>query len=707
MKNILWLISLVLLSGCGGGGGGGSSSTPPPSANVSAAGIWTGTAYSNITKQNTTITGIVAENNRAHFLSVSQSAVSPNLAPSDASSSGRYPVSGTPHLKPQRQFLLRDYGPPTMAKAEKTVFADTVEDQKPFYAHNFGTGSDYQTQATCKGVTLLPSGNFLYIYVENTELTRAPSLFTPGLFNAISSEYVNKILPKEATYFGSPRARDFTILLLDIQDGGGSTYISGYFDALNLIPGATKSNNRDMIYMDSRQGTPGSQSFYGTFAHEFNHYIHYLNDQNEATWVEEGMAGLARFVCGYGPQASHVNAFGTTPNTSLTVWGGGLANYGATFLFMLYMEEHYGGASLTKAIMSNGGIGIEGINNALGSIGYAEKVDDIFKNWIMANYLNNSSLAGGIYGYQTNFAAYSALTYAPGNILVGRTATTYPWSGIGTVQPYAADYVKFTSLPGTYNIFTLAVYSLASSGSQSYSYSASLGSLILTLSGLNSTLGAEGVKQGMYNPPPAVVTNLAASNAISTTDGGTTAGTSAVAQYAGTISMSGATLLGEATAYAPYGYIFLNGSQVGPMAFSATVNQRVSMNGIYSGVGDNGTISLTYDARYERPSSLAAIQGAWRMSDAALGVVQYVISSTGTLTGTAGTGCLITGSVSLINPAYNAYQLNVTLSNCGVGNGTYSGLATLADTAVQNDSMISGVSNATGSIVGRFTRQAY
>jgi len=43
--------------------------------------------------------------------------------------------------------------------------------------------------------------------------------------------------------------------------------------------------------------------------------------------------------------------------------------------------------------------------------------------------------------------------------------------------------------------------------------------LILGLSGLNSTLAAEGVKQGTSNPTPAVVTSLSTSNNISTSDG--------------------------------------------------------------------------------------------------------------------------------------------------------------------------------------------
>jgi hypothetical protein len=45
---------------------------------------------------------------------------------------------------------------------------------------------------------------------------------------------------------------------------------------------------------------------------------------------------------------------------------------------MLYLAEHYGGATSTKNIVANTGRGIDGINNALWQSGYAVTVNDIF-----------------------------------------------------------------------------------------------------------------------------------------------------------------------------------------------------------------------------------------------------------------------------------------------------------------------------------------
>ena len=441
----------------------------------------------------------------------------------------RSPISGTPLLRPQRLQLLRDYGPAARIKAERvperTILADTVGQQAnpPFYAYNFATNSYYPVNgATCRSVTALSSGYSLFIYVEDAEYSRDPSRFTTAILSSIASEYINNIVPKETTYFGNPPTGNFTILLLDIQDSGVNTFVSGYFDPRNET-NLPNSNGRHMIYMDSRQGTPGSTSFFGTFAHEFNHFIQYSYDPNEETWVEEGMAGLARVVCGYGPQVSHVNYFGLTPTTSLIVWNDTLENYGASLLFMLYVEEHYGGANITNAIVRNTGTGINGVNSALLGNGYSVTVNDIFKNWAVANYLNNSSLSGGIYGYQNDFSDPN-ITNAPGNIQVGTTVSTYPASGTGTANQYAADYVKFTSLGGTYDTFVLIVYNLDQSGTSSYTYTGRLGSLILNLTGMSSTQGMEGVRQGSSNPTPGVVTSLSASNTISTSSGPSSGG---------------------------------------------------------------------------------------------------------------------------------------------------------------------------------------
>lgn len=435
--------------------------------------------------------------------------------------SGRAPISGTPLLRKQKLQLLRDYGPADRLRAERTIRADTEGTTSTFYAYNFGADSYYQINATCKLVYRLSSGYYLNIWVENSELNSSRGSDITAALPGIRDQFKDVILPTETTYFGTPPTGDFTIVLMDILDSGGGSYVAGYFDYRNELNMSNSNYPRHMIYMDSKEGTPGSTSFYGTLAHEFQHFIHYNYDSLEESWVEEGLSGLARYVCGYSHQSSHVTAFSQAPSTSLTNWQGELANYGATYLFILYLSEKYGGASTTKAIVANGGTGIDGINSALFQRGYTVSVNDIFKNWVMANYLNNTSISGGIYGYQ---ASFSGITDAPGNIQVSTTVSSYPNSGSGSVNQYAADFVKFTNLGGTYDSFVLIPYSLSESSAQSYSYTAKSGSLQLNITGITSTLKMEGVKEGSSDPTPEVLTSLSSSNNISNTSGGSSGG---------------------------------------------------------------------------------------------------------------------------------------------------------------------------------------
>ena len=431
--------------------------------------------------------------------------------------SQREPISGTPLLRKQRAQLLQDLRRTPALRVQKDILnnGDFVGRVVSFWAYNFGTGAYYQTAATCQSVIALSTGYNLSTFVENGQSVSSDTV------TAIQDQFANTILPTETTYFGIPPAGDFSILIMDIQDGGGTTFVAGYFDPRNELTGDPNSNARHMVYMDSNPGEPGSQTFLGTLAHEYFHFVHHSYDPFEETWVDEGLAGLARFVCGYGHRESHVSAFAEAPGTSLTFWQDNLENYGATYLFMLFLNEHYGGSTTTKSIVSNPGIGIDGINSALSQSGQSVTVNDIFKNWVVANYLNNSSIGGGAYAYTDSF---SGIPSSPGNFQNTDSKSTYPASGNGDVDLYSANYIRFTGLSGTYDTFILVPYSLSQSDFQSYSYSARVGSLIMNISGISDTMRMEGIQLGSSSPTPIVINPLSESNTISTGGGASSSG---------------------------------------------------------------------------------------------------------------------------------------------------------------------------------------
>ncbi len=68
------------------------------------------------------------------------------------------------------------------------------------------------------------------------------------------------------------------------------------------------------------------------------------SDPGELSWVDEGLADAAAFLNGYDMTGSHLTYQQVFHReTSLTRWGGGLENYGASFSYFTYLWEQAGG----------------------------------------------------------------------------------------------------------------------------------------------------------------------------------------------------------------------------------------------------------------------------------------------------------------------------------------------------------------------------
>jgi len=344
-----------------------------------------------------------------------------------------------------------------------TIQGDALGQVVAFWAYDFKNNSYYQTNAT-----LVRLGNHVAVYVENGLNVAEATL------NDIVTQFDNRIYPTLTSTFGSepnpgidgdPR---ITVLLLNIRDAyyynAGNTYVAGYFSAVNeylqsdldaWFPGQHKSNQREMIYLDANPAQPGTASFYFTIAHEFQHLIHWNNDPDEETWVNEGLADLAGYLAGYGHPASHLNAFLNDPNDSLAAWSGTLADYGAAYLYALYLWEKFGGQDTIRALVAEQANGTAGVDAALAARGYGDRFGDTFARWVVANYLDDTSLANGAYGYTSldlvdtgadNVTRFNRPRLAGNHV-------SYPVSnGSGSVRGLAAQYLKFAGATGTLTV---------------------------------------------------------------------------------------------------------------------------------------------------------------------------------------------------------------------------------------------------------------
>lgn len=254
---------------------------------------------------------------------------------------------------------------------------------------------------------------------------------TGAQLQAVADEFDSKIGQTDVDFFGDyDHSRTgplgdgkIQILVFNIRDeffyGDFSLgFVMGYFWSF-----VSDLNNANIIHIDTwqwyrRQGpTPDGgvgcpyiavpytgtsllpYQYEGTLAHEFQHLIHYDNDPDEYSWVNEGCSTLAEFICGYGHTTNLQYYMIYFWDTSLVIWEGNLQNYGVVYLWTLYMYEHYGGQPLIWDIVHEQANGIQGWNNVLQAHHIKKNFDQIFEDWAIANYLDDTSFANGIYGY--------------------------------------------------------------------------------------------------------------------------------------------------------------------------------------------------------------------------------------------------------------------------------------------------------------------
>jgi hypothetical protein len=161
------------------------------------------------------------------------------------------------------------------------------------------------------------------------------------------------------------------------------------------------------------------------------------------------------------------------------------------------------------------------------------------------------------------------------------------------------------------------------------------------------------------------------------------------AQYFGTLTTSRNNLSGTFTGVPPIGKTFSDGSTYGAGTLSGTIQARTTISATYNfttakGRNSSASGSLTFNSLYFSQSSLPTIAGNY--SDSYGNSVINLTSSGVVFDQQLTTGCVINGQISIINSAYDAYQVQYTFSSClgsyAVLNGTTAtGLAAVDTTA--------------------------
>ncbi|OGM98908.1 MAG: hypothetical protein A2649_00900 [Candidatus Yanofskybacteria bacterium RIFCSPHIGHO2_01_FULL_41_26] len=276
----------------------------------------------------------------------------------------------------------------------------------------FNVNSSYDKfSRTNLSATLRQISEHAYFYVEDSywnNLNSNEKNYLNSNLSVLAQEFDNNIYPKETQFWGSEpnpgidNDPKITIVLEDLVFGNG-----GYFDTSNEYPKniSRNSNEREIIFINVKAGN-FAKMFLG---HELQHLISFnqkeiLRKTQEDVWLNELRSEYSVTLLGYNDNFNTSNlerrarTFLDNPSDSLTEWPNVSTDYAQVTLFGQYLLEQYG-QSIFRETLQSSTVGIDSINQFLQSRSYPEKFSNVFENWTVANYLNDT-VEDKRYGYQ-------------------------------------------------------------------------------------------------------------------------------------------------------------------------------------------------------------------------------------------------------------------------------------------------------------------
>jgi hypothetical protein len=266
---------------------------------------------------------------------------------------------------------------------------------------------------------------------------------TQAQIDYLGAELTQQIVAVDEEHFGpmdaasaDPNSDSLVTLVYNVQDDayyncGEDSYTAGYFapdyaDSLGMnviVLDAMDWANRVGEDPDTAAWTDGDASndrpelYEGVIAHELEHLLMNYSDPGELSWVDEGLADTAAFLNGYDMTGSHLTYQQVFHReTSLTRWGGGLENYGASFSYFAYLWEQAGGNGgsgagaltpdgdydgvagdlLIKLVFEEQADGMEGVQNAINTYNATNgpapdlrSAEVLFQDWAVTMYLDD------------------------------------------------------------------------------------------------------------------------------------------------------------------------------------------------------------------------------------------------------------------------------------------------------------------------------
>ena len=262
--------------------------------------------------------------------------------------------------------------------------------------------------------------------VRQRDLERAAAIFEEDIYPRVTAIFGEEWSP------GVDNDPHLNVINARLQG------VAGYYSSGDEYPESVSpfSNQREIIYLNTSVLPIGSSRYLEVLAHELQHAAHWASDPTEETWINEGLSELAIFLAGYRPNTGR--QFLRSRPISLVHWPlSSLAsgtNYGAASLFMHYLWEHYSQGDDLRALVGQQEDGIAGIDAYLKASGFQERFRDVFRDWAVANFLDEEQ---GAYSYGHFQVQANVLAFVDG-------FSQYT----SDIPQYSVEYVELTSIEG-------------------------------------------------------------------------------------------------------------------------------------------------------------------------------------------------------------------------------------------------------------------
>lgn len=250
--------------------------------------------------------------------------------------------------------------------------------------------------------TLIYKNDHVYMWVETGYSVDV------DLIKKNADDFSEIIYERTREIFGSENSPgidgDPRLHVLNAADLGAGTAAYFYSESAYPREAVAASNEKEIFFvnLDNMRRAIGSDYYTGVLAHEFQHMIHWKQDANETSWMNEGLSELAAFINGYGI-SDFTDNYLANPDQQMTY--GREVIYGAGFLFTAYILDHYGEDAI-RTLVADPANGMDSVDDVLIALGINDPISgeqlsakQLFATFSIANYLNDTTIDAGQYGY--------------------------------------------------------------------------------------------------------------------------------------------------------------------------------------------------------------------------------------------------------------------------------------------------------------------